>query len=158
MKKYVIILFSLISTSLFAEASKEQPSLMHAQEKLPTLKFAIYDVSNQVAKEQQSRKISLSNKQLQLCWVVNNVPSQLSNKMVETFIAPAKTHFTSQEGTVVSSADGKVHTVTIHLPRQPNDVFHNCWRLDETDPLGVYSHQVTVNGISFPAQSYEVVK
>lgn len=158
MKKSLAVVLGLVSATTLADETKNLPALQPLAQNAPVLVVGVYDVSNKVVRAVPERKLSLSNKNHQLCWTALNVPSELTNKVTEIFVAPEKANFVDSSSSIAVSKDGKKHTITVNIPRQSKDFLERCWRFNKNDPLGKYILEVQINDIKFPAQSFELVK
>lgn len=158
MKKTATLLVSLLALPAFANNDVKLESTPQLVNNPPMLKLAIYDFSNNVRREVEGRKYSINNKNHQLCWVAFSMPFQLKNAVSEVFVSPSNTVFSVPSASVMTSEDGKTHTIKEDLPAINNEFLTRCWRFDETDPQGKYILQVQINDIHFEPQSFEVVK
>lgn len=151
---------SLAIAMVFLSGSTLASEKVKAQAQPPMMKVAVYDFSNKVTKD-VGDTYSRSNKNLRLCWAAFNMSFDPTNKnkVIQTFVAPNnKAKFSSSSGTTAVSADGKNSTVTSVLPSRNNEVIEECWKFDNTDPLGKYTLTVQVNDVRFAGYTFELVK
>lgn len=151
MKKFFAAGMVLLSGMAFANGAAQNP---------PMLKAGVYDISNKVARD-IGDTYSISNKNLRLCWSAFNMPFEAGNKnrVTQVFVAPNnKAKFSSPTGSTAVSKDGKTSTVTSMVASRNNEVIEECWRFDNTDPLGKYTLSVQVNDVAFGAYEFELVK
>lgn len=153
MKKYLTILLALS-----ANFAVQTPSF--AAEKQPSLALRIFDVNNGVSTPLEGSTYSVGKKTQQLCWIAFNMDFGATNTTVEVFKSPSKANFVRDGASIEANSDKTLHTVTAHnvKPSNNNSVVTQCWRFDESDPLGNYSVTVRVNNIQFPPQTFSVVK
>ncbi|STZ77031.1 Uncharacterised protein [Bergeriella denitrificans] len=91
-----------------------------------------------------------------LCWELTGLSEfALSANVTETFVSPKSARFAN----AASSVDGTEHKISSNLPVIRADgkapYIRHCWRMEPTDPLGEYSLQVDVNGVSYPAKTFQ---
>lgn len=159
MKKATILLLGLISYSAFAEEPAKQTTTQPQVDNRPMLNLFIVDRSNKVEKVIEGLKYSLKqSKQQRLCWRAVNIPFQPKNAVTEIFTSPRKSNFADPTVSVVSSKDGKKHTVTSYISTINNEYIARCWGFDNKDPIGKYTLEVNVNDIHFPPANFEIVK
>ncbi|AMW17431.1 pseudouridine synthase [Glaesserella parasuis] len=154
MKKYLITITSLLlpSTMGFAATVKIAPEP-------PMMVLTTIDFSGEVPKSLNSTTYSISNKKIQLCWEVINVPFTAQNKTTEIFNSPAKSTMMGGQGdNVVSTKDGKMHTITSQMKSVNNEFIRRCWKFDNTDPIGDYTLDLQINDTIFPTQKFKIVK
>lgn len=158
MKKTATLLLSLLALPAFANTNAQQETAPQPTNKPPMLKLAVYDFSNNVRREVEGRKYSINNKNHQLCWVGFNMPLQFKNAVTEIFVSPSKTVFSIPSASVLTSKDGKTHTISENVEAVDNQFITRCWKFDNKDPRGKYTVQVKINDVYFDPQSFEVVK
>lgn len=157
MKKALLLALGLVATNAFANS--ETSAAVSVNDK-PIMKIAVYDVSNKVARELGNKFSLKESKNQRLCWVVFNMPFQPnSNTVIEEFTAPTnKAKFIAPQASVVVSKDGKTSTITRSMVAKNNEYIENCWRFDNSDPLGKYTLKVQVNNVTFGTSEFEIVK
>ncbi|WGE32615.1 pseudouridine synthase [Actinobacillus genomosp. 2] len=156
MKKHLMLAMGLLSS--VTAIANTTPDTTPAKETRPMLAIYLLDLNGKVAKPIRSTTYSVSQKNLHLCWEAVNVPFTAKNQVTEIFNAPAPAKFTEQGVTVVSSNDGKTHTISRQLASHNNEFIRKCWKFDKTDPKGEYTLQVRINNIEFPAMPFNIVK
>lgn len=148
MKKQAIILLSALSVafSAFAVEKNDKPQMVMGV-------LNTKDPSNRFV--EKGSILYQSNPDLKFCWFATNIAS--SNKVEEFFTSPKRGNFAN----AISNSDGSKHKIvgTITAKNmQENPTIGKCWHFDKTDPIGIYSLKVTINGVSFPAQQFELRK
>lgn len=152
MKRLFVLSSLLVATGTALAANQEQNVGV-----VPKMYLSILDTSSKVARDIGSREYSVSNKNLQLCWSVRDMPFLLSNHVIEVFIAPDDKGKFVNAGARVSKSDN-VHS--IHSIKQAinNEEISSCWSFDDTDPLGKYTLELQVNDLLFKGVQFELVK
>ncbi|OOH89757.1 hypothetical protein BMT54_05565 [Pasteurellaceae bacterium 15-036681] len=160
MKKSLAVVLGLMSASVFASTAADQPTQpVQQKDTRPMLKFGIFDKSNKVASEVAGNELSLSKKNLELCWVAFNMPLEDKVNVIEVIKSPKKAKFSSNSGTGInSSADGLNHVITETLASYNREAVERCWKFTKEDPLGHYQFDIQVGNIKYPTQSFELVK
>ncbi|AUI66070.1 MULTISPECIES: pseudouridine synthase [Glaesserella] len=157
MKKYFALTMALVSVTAVANTNK--PVNSHtAEQKPPMMVLTTVDVSGKVMKPLNSRVYSLSKAKTELCWEVFNIPFIAKNRITEVFDTPDTAKFTTTDSSIVSSNDNKTHTIITYQPSINNELIRRCWKFDKTDPLGTYKLTLQVNDVTFPTQTFSVVK
>lgn len=160
MKKSLVLAMGLLATATTMAAEKTETAQPAPQkETRPVIGLVIYNTSGKVATPIKGLQYSLKKaKNLQLCWEVINTPLTANNLVIEEITAPAKSKFVSKDSNVVTSEDGKAHTVSTQIPSTTSEFLRRCWNFDKTDPKGTYSIKVRVNNIQFNNLNFEIVK
>lgn len=162
MKKHLTLLTALSFCTLPALSLANTPAVsLPAQAEIPpTLYLTVANVSNQGIIPLNSKILSRKAQNQRLCWEASSGSTALSNKVEveERFNSPAPTVFSSANSQVRSSQDGLTHVVLHTANSMSNHRVANCWKFDKTDPLGTYTLAITVGDISFPSQTFELVK
>lgn len=164
MKKIIALFLSVISAFSFAQEVVIIPIVAEQQmanlpkDYPPILKLAVVDISDGTLNEIQDKKYSIKNSGHNLCWIVFNMPFSPSNQITEVFSSPKKANFSDPNGSRKVSKNGKNHTISIDLPSQNDQFIQRCWKFDKKDPVGKYTLAIKINGINFPAQTFEVIK
>lgn len=154
MKHYLAILFAFTANIVLAQTEK-------TAEAQPSLALRVFEVNNGVPAPTDSTIYSVSKKNTQqLCWLAFNMPFNAENVTVEVFKSPSSANFLRNRASIEANADKTLTTVTAQHVKaiNNNQVISQCWRFDESDPLGQYSLSVRVNDIQFPPQTFTVVK
>lgn len=159
MKKVLTLLAAFTSFAAVAAEQPKQPVPTATEQKQPTMKLAVYDSSNKVAREIEGLKYSVSAKNQELCWGVSNMQFNPKNSVTEVFLPPKPTKFLNPNASVVVGKDGKTTTIhTAEMSSYNNEAIWKCWKFDNKDPKGTYQLKVQVNDIVFGPLSFEVVK
>lgn len=157
MMKKTLMAAALLSLSQIALAEQAPITLVEQTVVEPKLILGVFEVTETGAKQTNQNAISRSNPNHQLCWVAHdlNTPAQVT--ATEKIISPKKTVFETDKGQTFSSADGKQHQVISKLHSQ-NGVVSQCWQFSKQDPVGEYSIELQIDDITFPKQTFKVVR
>lgn len=151
--KKLLVLSSLLAITGTALAVNQEKNVDTA----PKMYLSVLDTSSQVPRSVDNRVYSVSNKNLQLCWFVRDMQFAPSNQVVEVFIAPNdKGQFMKADATI--SKNSNIHTIRSSKKATNDEVISNCWRFDNTDPLGKYTLDLQVNDFVFKGVQFELVK
>lgn len=156
MKKLMALASLVLVSNVYANTETNTKELEDNQ---PMMYLSVFDTSGKVAKDTKSRRYSVSQKNLILCWTAYNMPfsPDNKNKVVETFVAPNdKAKFVLPGSTITTK--GNTTLVSSTMQSFNNEYMQHCWGLDETDPLGKYSFSLQINDTQFGPTEYEVVK
>lgn len=152
---------SLIAIALSMTSAAFAASVEGAPQKIePKLHLSVYEKANEMAqpKDLNTRDVSRSATNLQLCWVAEGTFKK-EVQVVEIFKAPARTSFIlAGSGTSTASPDKKTHTLVGTRQVANGTTVHNCWRFDKQDPIGEYTLTLQVDDISFTPVKFNVVK
>lgn len=156
MKKLIALASLAFTYNVYANT---EDNVKKAEDRQPSMYLSVFDISGKVAKDLQSRKYSVSKKNLLLCWTAYNMQFSPDNrnKVTEIFVAPNdKAKFILPGSTI--QTNGNTTYVNSVMASVNNEYVQHCWGLDERDPVGKYSFSLQINGTSFGPTEYEVVK
>lgn len=155
MKKFVLTAAVLLAGSAALVA--------HAQTATETdanFVYGTFVIDQGIFTRIDSDTLSRSNPKHRLCWSVVGSAPIFGNTVavVETFTSPAGASFSSPQTVTTRSADGRTHELRGSLNSIGQTAVQNCWKFDETDPLGKYSISVNVDGSQLPTFDFVITR
>lgn len=146
-----------VASQVFANNIESLPLATLANK--PTIYLSMVKKEGNTLISLNSTTYSVSQKDVQLCWEVVNLPLNAANRVEETFRSPTKAQILPEKNAMLEvSNGGKTHKITSFLPTAKKNFIRRCWLFDHRDPVGEYKVDVKIGNLLFPTQTFTVVK